>query len=299
MPYYYHLTSKKLLKTLSENGLTHTYARTGKREASPNGAFLKDKEKNFDKEFTGNILSILVKASRAKDPNEFEALVLNGILVKPDLEIEVTASPEDHATFDSKYQKTLQDYIQSTGEIRGKAMTTTEWKKAYDVKNTKGFAEKFAGVIDQIKSDPKHPIHQLALAQTNAKYNIEEAITSSHVYFFDEKYATQCFDDYTKYLNGDLSERILLRVHSDNLPDLAQDEADFRASLTPHCIKPGHIEVMKNIEQFKKPEYRKDSQNYQSIKEAYIESLNPIQAFYEGYQEHMTDLAKHSRCVIL
>lgn len=117
-----------------------------------------------------------------------------------------------------------------------------------------------------LRNNKNHFLARLAVQYTSFAYDIEEKITSSHIYFLQPRYAKEGYLDYSKHLNS--SDVVMLRVNKDHLVGLIQDDSDHRTVTTPNRVGPDVSEVMEQHNQFVDLDYRCDEQNWKSISES-------------------------------
>ncbi|TNF69858.1 MAG: hypothetical protein EP298_01820 [Gammaproteobacteria bacterium] len=245
--YYYHVTTKNIFDHIKKDGMSSQYHRTGERKASTEGSFYKNKQAQFEQQFTNKIKAIL-KILALKLNKEHMKQIINKTNDITPLQIDISLDHEQNNTqLTKKEALSIDEYYKQNynpSETKTLKFSMSEFKKNH---NLKTFKNDYKAEIKAIKNDTNHPIHKLANELVSAKYNIEEAITSSHIYFFSELHFKSCFNEYTKHLGGDLSNLVVLKIHQDDIIDMKEDLSDYRCCMTEHRVPANKIQVINNI----------------------------------------------------
>lgn len=256
----YHITATKLLPTLKTNGLKSAYSRTGNLEASPDGAFVKDRDANMP----GRI---------EKKVNEFVATLLAGGFHRQAIKntpgqyqpfiVALTSSIDDNEKVTFQQKEKLQLYAELLGKGESdpvlKNMAKTKQKvSALTISRNPEIRSVSAGIALQ----STHYLSQLARQCVEYSYRIEEYITAKHIYFFMEKHAEDCFRDYTKHLRNPSS---ILRVRETSVPGVEQDMSEHRGKMTTEDVPPAVIQVLKGDVDFLQSQARANDANWTAL----------------------------------
>jgi len=261
----YHLAPDVALPAIKANGLKSAYSRTGKKEASPDGAFAKNRNKLIairTRQKLGTYITELLmnKVSReditTTNPHYFP------------FSIAYTDSINDNETVDEREKEKLEEYkkaIKNSSE--DPAIKDIKPKKIgakLSAMTVKNFAP-FSTFADTKAADQSHYLTKLATQYWQSRFNVEERITATNVYFFAEDNAEGFYKDYAKHLEGSST---VLRVNKNSLsnPDkLERDNSEARGFMTQEDVKPGIIQKLKAGKDFAQKAVRENDANWEPL----------------------------------
>ena len=256
----YHITATKLLPTLKTTGLKSAYSRTGNLEASPDGAFVKDREANMPNkierkvnEFVATLLASGFNRQAIKDtPGQYQPFI-----------IATTSSIDDNEKLDEQQKAKLQHYasLLTKGESDTVVKNMTKAKQRISALTISRNTE-IQSVSAGIALQSTHYLSQLARQYVEYRYRIEEFITAKHIYFFMDKHAEDCFRDYTKHLRNPCS---ILRIRETSVPGVAQDESEYRGKMTTEDVPSSVIQVFDGDADFLKSQDRTADANWSAL----------------------------------
>lgn len=244
----YHVTSKTVAKIIQEKGLKSALLRLGRAVASPTGSFARDRQVKEPKAAESRLASYIADVmSRGSDEQAIRQA--KGVYVP--FAFTTTGSNDDFLRLTPLENSALQTYnvaLRNVPRDNGKARAA----KA-----------RAAVLAKELMGDKLHSLTRLAVQVTSWTFNIEETITASHVYFLTPGYAVVGYNDYTKGMHAD--SIVVLRVRRDNVTNLVQDEADFRALRTRDAVGADKFMLMAPTSRFIELDYRCNAGNWVAL----------------------------------
>ncbi|WP_147194955.1 hypothetical protein AAGQ96_03210 [Pantoea sp. MBD-2R] len=223
--YIYHIAKKRIaFDNIKQQGLVPAARLSGASVAQREGAFATDRAKNSEKKE-------ILKLRGALYLGATRGYTLEEIKNKNYM---FTAIPVDLNSDREEAMKTLTDF------------ETNFYNEYFPKRAVKGprarpqdFEEPAAKML---RDNPNHALCRFAKDYVRLHYAIEERVTSNHIYFFETKYSSDCYRDYTKHHQGEINCRVL-RVRRTVINHLEQDMSEFRGKMTRESVNPEFIEV--------------------------------------------------------
>ena len=221
----YHVTSTAVARLVKAGGLRSALARTGVREPDPDGSFAKDRINRVPKSIDSRLKHYIATCRSQRDDNWF----IGQATAYTPMPLAFTGDNNDYVTLKALDDSRFKAFGQVTlGEVFVVERSGTA-KLARDGTTT--------GYFNTLKAQPGHYLTKLATDYANLNFDIEGAITASHVYFLNtEKLSdiTTGFKDYVKFRKPE--ETAILRIRRRDVFGLMDDEADFRAVRTMSSV---------------------------------------------------------------
>jgi hypothetical protein len=236
----YHVTNTDIAKMIKLGGFTTAYGRTGKRKAQQGGAFWTNKQKTYAKTLQNNIDQMVRDVVKAGYGME----LITAFSCPPSYEsiaFEPTAHPDDHLKVADRKEASIMNYIRGIDDFL--LVEPLSWEPASRTGSLLGVLPpppKIA-TIRNVKISESHYLYLLAKDLTDMKYDIEEAITSTHTYFAFPGNEETVMSDYEKKVSG-----IPVRLRADISSmrgSFDVDMADFSAVKTNQAIDPSLVQI--------------------------------------------------------
>lgn len=224
--YLYHVTGNATATVqIRQQGLLPARHRTGKNEASSSGSFAINKDKKYNDKILDTLGKLIFQAAR------------KGF------------SPEELLNFKFNFNIHGVDIAMDRNDAMAK-LTAEEDRLLNTVLIKPGSPQKINLSTKDIK--PKLPFYQVTYRnsdiyryaeQYSQKYfDIEENLTSNHIYFFRKKNGADLLRDYSKY-HGGISFCRVLRVRESDVEGLKNDPSEFRGVMTNFGFLPHLLEI--------------------------------------------------------
>lgn len=254
----YHVTSVKVARLVQAGGLRSALARTGVRKPDPEGSFAKDRVNRVPKAINSRLKHYIATCRANRDDDWF----IKQVMAYTPMPLAFTGDNGDYETLKAMDDKRFTDFGQQTIGAGFKESVLGTMKLARDGTTTKYF--------NTLNAQPGHFLMKLATDYANLNFDIEGAITASHVYFLNSMkldLMKSGFQDYVKFRAPE--DTAVLRIRRKDLFGLEDDEADFRAVRTPHSVSAfAGFEIMSagTRDDFLRPEFRANSDNWTPFK---------------------------------
>jgi DNA-directed RNA polymerase subunit RPC12/RpoP len=231
----YHVTTDTIARAVKRQGLRSAFSRTGQRIPDASGSFALDRVKRIEGAIAGRIMQYLVTCLANADNGDMwrDAAIPYTPFVHA-----ATGSNDDYMSLSALEKASLLHFGQ---QVHGPKFTVTP-------RGTVGIARKQSTIAlrQTLIEKPDHYLTKLATQSANFDFNVEAAITSSHVYFLNTALDRLTFEsgykDYTK-LRSPLSI-VVLRVRRADVTGLEQDMADFRAVRTQSDVAAARLQIL-------------------------------------------------------
>ncbi|QRK05068.1 hypothetical protein JQX13_33345 [Archangium violaceum] len=253
----YHLTTRKVALLIKDHGMTSELMRSGRAVAHPQGAFAKDRREREPKSTNNKLKAYLcdiLSRGVSMDQIREEKGQYQPFVFEPQGSNEV-----DNPKLDGLEKGKFLSYVRLLLPNEGQVNRARRLRLGRDPE-----VEKAAK--DMLLKDKSHFLVRLAIQYVACRFDIEETITASHIYFQKPEYAAYCYDDYKKKL-GDVP-MVVLRVRKADVSLLVADDSDFRAMMTRHRVGAELIQLMEAHETtkeqpgFKDLNYRCNASNW-------------------------------------
>ncbi|MHA6198261.1 hypothetical protein ACX3YG_28310 [Pseudomonas wadenswilerensis] len=253
----YHVTSPTVARLVKAGGLRSALARTGVRKPDPEGSFAKDRVKRVSTSIDSRLRQYIANCRANRDSDWF---VKQDTAYTP-IPLVFTGDNNDYETLKVQDDSRFMAFGKQTigAGFKGDIGTVKLSRDATTLKYMK-----------DLKALPAHFLTRLANDYANLNFDIEGAITASHVYFLnttDLMMTKDGFKDYIKFRKPE--ETAVLRIRRQDVFGLMADEADQRAVRTALSVSAfAGFEVMTagTRDDFLRDDFRADSDNWTPFK---------------------------------
>ncbi len=253
----YHVTSPTVARLVKAGGLRSALARTGVRQPDPEGSFAKDRVKRVSTEIDSRLRQYIANCRANRDSDWF---IQQATAYTP-IPLAFTGDNNDYVTLKAQDESRFMAFGRQTigNGFKGDIGTV---KIARDA-TTRNY-------MNTLKALPAHFLTRLANDYANLNFDIEGAITASHVYFLntsDVMMTKDGFKDYIKFRKPE--DTAVLRIRRRDVFGLMPDEADQRAVRTALSVSAfAGFEIMTKgtRDDFLRDDFRADSDNWTPFK---------------------------------
>lgn len=253
----YHVTSPAVARLVKAGGLRSALARTGERKPDPEGSFAKDRVKRVSTSIDSRLRQYIANCRANLDNDWF---IKQNTAYTP-IPLALTGDNNDYVTLKVQDESRFMGFGRQTiGEgFKGDIGTVKLSRDATTLK-----------YLNTLKTMPAHFLTRLANDYANLNFDIEGAITASHVYFLntdDVMMTKDGFKDYIKFRKPE--DTAVLRIRRRDVFGLMPDEADQRAlrsALSVSAFAGFEIMTAGTRDDFLRDDFRADSDNWTPFK---------------------------------
>ncbi|WHU90024.1 hypothetical protein RIN65_19680 (plasmid) [Pantoea agglomerans] len=224
--YLYHVTGNATATVqIRQQGLMPARHRTGTNEASSSGSFAVNKDEKYNEKILDTLGKVIFKAARKGfSPEELLNLKFNFTIQGVDTSMDRDIAM---AKLTAEEDRLLNSVLIKPGRPTKFNLTTKDIKPKLPIyKVTHGSSD----------------IYRYAEEYSKKYFDIEENLTSNHIYFFRKKDGADLLRDYSKY-HGGISFCRMLRVKESDVEGLKNDPSEFRGVMTNFGVLPHLLEI--------------------------------------------------------
>lgn len=246
----YHTTNIEIANSIKRDGLIPTFLRTNNDTAHPKGAFIRNREKRLATPMetvkSTHPIFYKVKEGLAYLISLGDLIGLHNISNIAAVPMPINFAPNGGSTDAENLGTACNAALQGLAIQLGYVAAPADISKAPNYFKNWRDGLVIAKAL-QIAKMPGHFLTIWAREYVKHYYRIEEMKTARHVYFIKHKYAEDCYREYTAGVSK--ATIVVLRVRKASIPNLIDDQSEFKAECTPDPVLPNIIEIFVPLNQ--------------------------------------------------